>query len=118
MRPCWPSRKSVVQFFVFFLIAVSFGAAQTVTRISSTAGSANGGGSLDILGSGLSTSVAVTVGGRTASPVSALADGSRLTVQVPAGTPGPADVVVGTTTLAGGYTYLNPATILFADDFN
>lgn len=118
MRPCWPSRKSVVQFFIFFLVAVNFGAAQTVTRISPTAGTANGGGNLDILGSGLSTSVAVTVGGQSAAPVSALADGSRLTVTVPAGNAGPANVVVGAATLSSGYTYLNPSTILFADDFN
>lgn len=94
------------------------GAGQTVNRISPTAGTASGGGHLDILGSGLSTSVAVTIGGATASPVSAASNGSRLTVTVPAGSPGAVNVIVGSTTLSGAYTYLNPSTILFADDFN
>lgn len=118
MLRCWPSRKSVAQVLALFLVTVSFAAAQTVARISPTAGTSSGGNNLDILGSGLSTSVAVTIGGQTASPVSAATDGSRLTVTVPAGSPGAVNVVVGSTTLSGGYTYLNPATILFADDFN
>ena len=118
MTRSWPSWTNAAKFFIFFLMAAGLSAAQTVTRISATAGTANGGGILDIMGSGLSTSVPVTIGGQTAPPVSALSDGSRLTVTIPAGTPGAVNVVVGTTTLSGAYTYLNPATILFADDFN
>jgi hypothetical protein len=102
----------------FLLLAASLGSAQTVSRISPTGGSTNGGGSLDILGSGLSTATTVTVGGQSAPAVSALADGSRLTVTIPAGNVGAADVVVGPTTLAGAYTYLTPASILFSDSFN
>src|SRR5215469_15138633 len=91
---------------------------QTISRISPTAGSTAGGGALDIMGSGLTTSTVVTIGGNPATVTSALADGSRLTATLPAGTAGPANVVAGSATLAGGYTYLAPSTILFADAFN
>ena len=92
--------------------------AQTISRVSATAGSTSGGGTLDILGSGLTTSTAVTVGGNAATVTSALADGSRLSATLPAGTVGTVNVTAGSATLSGGYTYLQPASILFADDFN
>lgn len=91
---------------------------QTISRISATAGSTAGGGTLDVIGSGLTTSTAVTVGGNAATVISALADGSRLSATLPAGSAGAANVTAGSATLSGGYTYLVPASILFADDFN
>lgn len=96
--------------------------APTATRVSATAGSTAGGNSMDIYGSNLSTAVTVKIGGTTATVLSAQFDGSRMTVQVPAGTAGPADIVLsnaaGTVTLFGGYTYVAAASVLFADDFN
>lgn len=96
--------------------------APAVARVSATEGSTAGGNSMDIIGSSLSSAVAVTIGGATATTLSALPDGSRMTVQVPAGTAGPADIAVsngtGSVTLSGGYTYIAAASILFADDFN
>jgi len=107
-----------VQSLLLSLLVLSGASAQTISRISPTAGTTAGGGSLDILGSGLSGSMSVTVGGVSAPVVSSQTDGSRITVTVPAGAAGAADVIVGATALSGAYTYLNPATILFADDFN
>jgi len=96
-------------------------AGPAIARISATAGAATGGGQLDVIGSNLS-GVAVTIGGQSASFISGLADGSRLSVKIPAGSIGSASVVAtsssGSATLAGGYTYLDPTTVLFADDFN
>src|SRR5215469_12960814 len=92
--------------------------AQTISRISATAGSTSGGGTLDVMGSGLATSTAVTVGGNAATVTSALSDGSRLSATLPAGAAGTVNVTAGSATLSGGYTYLQPASILFADDFN
>ena len=103
---------------LLLLATISMAAAQTVTRISPTAGTSAGGGRLDVIGTGLSTSTVVTVGGNSATVVSALPDGSRLTATLPPGNVGAANVVVGSVTLSGGYTYLNPASIFFADDFN
>ncbi|HWZ42268.1 MAG TPA: Ig-like domain-containing protein [Candidatus Saccharimonadales bacterium] len=103
---------------LFCSLAIMLTHAQTISRVSATAGTTAGGGALDIMGSGLASSTAVTVKGNAATVTSALADGSRLTATLPSGTAGAADVVVGTVTLTGGYTYLDPATISFADDFN
>jgi hypothetical protein len=106
------------------LVLLSAGSAygQSIARISPTAGTTAGGGNLDILGTGLAGTTAVTVGGHSATILSALTDGSRITVSIPAGAAGPADVVVSaggsSTTLAKGFVYLNSANILFADDFN
>src|SRR5262249_23654321 len=101
-------------------ITVNAGA-PTITRISSTAGPTTGGGRLDIVGTNLSGSLA-QLGGQTAPVISSLPDGTRISVTIPAGASGPANVVVsngnGSATLANGYKYLDPATVLFADDFN
>src|SRR5215467_8642708 len=99
---------------ILFVILATIASAQTASRISPTAGSSTGGGRLDVIGTGLTTSTVVTVGGNRANVISALADGSRLTATVPAGTVGTANVVVGSVTLSGAYSYLNPATIAFA----
>jgi galactose oxidase-like protein/Big-like domain-containing protein/IPT/TIG domain-containing protein/3-keto-disaccharide hydrolase/Kelch motif protein len=95
---------------------------QAISRISPTAGSTAGGGSLDVLGSSLAGTTSVTIGGNSAVVLSAAADGSKVIVRVPAGTAGPADLTLtaggNTTTLSRGYTYLNSSSVLFADDFN
>lgn len=97
-------------------------AAPTLTRISPTSGSTAGGGTMDIYGTSLTLSTTVTIGTQNASVVSAASDGSRMTVNIPTGSAGAANVAVtnqgGSNTLTGGYTYVAPASILFADSFN
>jgi len=97
-------------------------AAPSITRISPTRGSTAGGGTMDIYGSSLNVSTTVTIGIQNASVVSAAADGSRMTVNIPAGSAGAANVAIvnagGGNTLTGGFTYVAPAGILFADSFN
>jgi hypothetical protein len=66
---------------------------------------------------------AVTIGGASAPSISAAADGTLMTVTVPAGAAGAADLVGsnpggGSTTATGAYTYVDPASILFQDAFN
>jgi len=116
------------------IITASFGAFQgtttatvnvtapAISRVSPTQGTTAGGNRMDLMGTNLSTNSTVKIGGQNASVLSALPDGSRMTVQVPPGSLGSANIVVTnagvSTTLAGGYTYVDPLTILFADDFN
>src|SRR5215467_4439832 len=115
-----------ILFFVVLtcLIVLPTGRAssQSITRISPTAGSTLGGGTLDIVGAGLTGTTGVTIGGHGAAILGVSADGSKISVAIPAGAAGPADVVVsgggGTTTLAAGFIYVNSANLLFADDFN
>ncbi len=69
-----------------------------------------GGNRVVLRGSGLSEDAVVTVGGRMVQPADLeLIDTRRLSIVVPAGEPGPADVVVRVgddeITLPGGYTY-------------
>ncbi len=95
----------------------------TITRISPLRGSTAGGDRMDIYGSNLSVNTAITIGGQSATALSASSDGTQMTVTVPAGTAGPADLVGtnpggGSTTVTGAYTYLAPASILFQDSFN
>ncbi len=95
----------------------------TITRISPPRGSTAGGDRMDIYGANLSVNTAVTIGGQSAASLSAAADGTRMTVTVPAGAAGAANLVAtssggGSTTVTGAYTYLNPASILFQDPFN
>jgi hypothetical protein len=96
----------------------------TITRISPMRGSTAGGDRMDIYGSNLSVNTAITIGGQSATVLSALSDGTRMTVTTPAaGTAGPADLVGtnpggGGTTVSGAYTYLAPSSILFQDSFN
>ena len=96
--------------------------APVVARVSPPQGTTAGGNRMDLIGSNLSTSVTVKIGGNTASMLSFQPDGSRMTVTVPTGAAGNVAVVVsnasGSTTVSGGYTYVDPMTILFADDFN
>src|SRR5262249_37679812 len=64
----------------------------------------------------------VTIGTSNATVVSALSDGSRMTVNIPAGVSGAANVAVsnqgGSNTLTAGFTYVAPSSILFQDSFN
>ena len=94
-----------------------------ITRVSPAHGSTAGGDRMDIYGSSLSVNTAVTIQGNNASVLSATADGTRVTVTTPAGVAGSADVVVsnsgtGSSTLTAGFSYVNPASILFQDSFN
>ncbi len=94
-----------------------------ITRISPPRGSTAGGDRMDIYGSNLSVNTTVTIGGQNASSIAAASDGSRMTVTVPAGTAGAANLVAsnpggGSTTQTGAYTYLAPASILFQDSLN
>lgn len=95
----------------------------TITRISPLRGSTAGGDRMDIYGASLNVNTVVTIGGQNATALSAAADGSRMTVTVPAGVAGTADLVAsspggGSTTLTAAYTYVNPSAILFQDAFN
>jgi IPT/TIG domain-containing protein/3-keto-disaccharide hydrolase len=95
----------------------------TITRVSPLRGSTAGGDRMDIYGSNLSVNTTITIGGANAPSISAAADGSRMTVTVPAGAAGAANLVGtnpggGSTTVTGAYTYLAPASILFQDSFN
>ncbi|HTC94526.1 MAG TPA: Ig-like domain-containing protein [Terriglobales bacterium] len=104
------------------ILAAGTAGAQTASRISPTAGSTAGSGRMDILGAGLSSSATVSIGGQSAPVIGAFPDGSQVTVTIPPGAQGPADVVItaggNATTFHGGYTYLDPSVIAFADDFN
>jgi hypothetical protein len=87
--------------------------------ISPPAGTAAGGTLLHVAGSGFVPGTTVTVGGVAATSVT-VPSPTRLTAIVPAGTVGPATVTV---TAPGGsaslpYTFVAPARILLADDFN
>jgi len=80
----------------------------TVTTISPSSGSTNGGTAISITGTDLMTTTSVTIGGVTAYFV--VISSTSLSVITPAGTAGAADVVVTTTggsaTAIGGYTYV------------
>ncbi|HEV2992305.1 MAG TPA: family 16 glycoside hydrolase [Candidatus Angelobacter sp.] len=104
-------------------IAVTSPYAPAITRISPTQGATGGGYSMDIYGSNLKTSDMITIQNQIAEVVSASSDGSMLTVVVPPGVAGAADLVVSDgsgvpTTLAAGFTYRDPSRILFEDPFN
>jgi PKD repeat protein len=84
--------------------------APTITQLDPDHGLTTGG-SVAILGSNLDTVTAVTVAG--ASVSFAVVDATKITIGVPAHTPGPVDIVVtnaaGTATAT--YTYYNPPTV-------
>ncbi|HEV2988434.1 MAG TPA: family 16 glycoside hydrolase [Candidatus Angelobacter sp.] len=95
----------------------------TVSRVSPTSGATTGGSRMDLYGSNLGPTTTVTIQNRKATFVSSLTDGSRMTVTIPAGTAGPADITATNTngthaTVSNGYSYLAPAGILFQDSFN
>ena len=81
----------------------------TVTGITPNSGSANGGSSVTITGTGFSAGATVQLGGATAANVVAVSSTS-ITATTPAHAAGAVDVVVKnsdnqTGTLSGGYTY-------------
>jgi len=92
----------------------------TVTSITPTSGSTNGGTSIQISGTGFASNTTVSVGGAAASNVVA-GSSTSLTATTPPGVAGPADVIVTTgsriVTVAGGFTYVPPGGLLLRDDF-
>lgn len=78
---------------------------------------------MDLYGSNLGSTTTVNIQNRKAAFVSSLADGSRMTVTIPAGTAGPAGITATNTngtnvTVPNGYNYSATAGILFQDSFN
>jgi hypothetical protein len=93
-----------------------------LSRVSPTQGSVNGGNRLDLIGSSFSPNTLVTIGGKTSTILTTSSDGTGMTVLVPSGSIGTADVTAsnnsGSITLSSGYNYIDPSTISFSDDFN
>lgn len=87
--------------------AIDYALAPTITVIAPSSGDEAGGGDVLIFGEGLTSTAAVTFGGKAASSVT-LVDG-RLVVKAPPGSPGPVEVVVTASGLsvskAEGYAY-------------
>jgi len=87
--------------------------APVITSLSKTSGVATSTNSISILGKNFVNGVTVTIGGKTAT-VNTYVDSTQLSVTVPVGTVGKADVIVTnpdgqSVTLAGGYEYLAAA---------
>ncbi len=117
--------KYTICFFCLALIGMGFAvptlqaaqsAAQvvepTVTRAEPDNAVATGGAAITIIGENFQDSATVTIGGNAASNVIFVSP-TELSVEVPAGTAGSADVVVTnpdgkSATLAGGFTYTKP----------
>ena len=117
--------KRIIYFFSLVLIGVwlaapSLQAAQssaqsvapTLTRVEPDNDMVTGGVTVQIIGENFQDGATVTIGGNTASNVIFVSP-TELTVEVPAGTAGSADVVVTnpdgkSDTLAGSFTYTKP----------
>jgi hypothetical protein len=88
--------------------------APTISSISATQRSANGGNSVTITGTNMWNVNRVTIGGAEAE-ITSLPNLTSVVVTAPPGTVGAQDLVVSTpgpsTTSVGGYTYLSPPTI-------
>ena len=86
----------------------------TVTQISPSSGPYQGGYSVTLTGTELTSTSGVTVGGAAATNVTAL-DGGHVSFTMPAGSLGAANVVIttqgGTATLSNGFTYDSPPVI-------
>jgi hypothetical protein len=93
--------------------------APTISRLSPPEGRSTGGTLLQIDGTNFASGTAVTVGGLAAGNVTIVSP-TRLTAVAPAGTVGPAPVVVtnGSGSATATFTYLADASVLLADDFN
>ena len=91
------------------LVYADAGGTRTAYAVAPSHGPAAGGIAVHILGTGL-TGAAVTIGGAAAAALASSTD-VELDVTLPAGTPGPADVVVGAQTLAGAFVYDAPLAV-------
>ena len=94
----------------------------TLTRVAPDNADVTGGATVRIIGRDFQDGATVTIGGKAASNVIFVSP-SALTVKVPAGVAGSADVVVTnpdgkSATLAGGFTYIEPPPILTHVDPN
>ncbi|MCI0342028.1 MAG: IPT/TIG domain-containing protein [Planctomycetales bacterium] len=86
--------------------------APTLTAISPTSGPTAGGTAVTLTGTGFLSGATVTIGGAAATTVTVVS-ATTITATSPAGTAGPANVVVTnvdsqSATLAGGFTYVAP----------
>lgn len=89
-------------------------AAPTVTSISPTAGPVGGGTTAVIIGTNFSTTSSITFGGTDVAAFT-VNSATQITVTTPAGSVGPADVIVmtsgGAATLTSGFTYVAAPTV-------
>src|SRR5208282_5012364 len=94
--------------------------APVITGLDTTSGPIGGGTSVTITGTDLGLATGVTVGGAPATGLSANTDTS-VTITTPAGSAGPADVIVTTpygdsgVSGAGAFTYVNAPVITGLD---
>ena len=84
----------------------------TLTRVEPNNDMVSGGANVQIIGEDFQDGVTVTIGGNAASNVIFVSP-TELTIEVPPGTAGSADIVVTnpdgqSDTLAGGFTYIEP----------
>jgi hypothetical protein len=102
-------------------LVVSASAAPTLSAVSPSSGPSSGGTQVTITGTGFVAGTAVTFGGAAATGIT-ITSGTSLTAVTPAHAAGAVNVVVsnsnGTATLAGGFTYTAPGTVLLSDNFN
>ncbi|MFC1706259.1 IPT/TIG domain-containing protein, partial [Planctomycetota bacterium] len=95
--------------------AFNSAATPTLTAISPIHGPTTGSATLTLTGQNFLPGMTVTVGGKTATAVSASYEYKSATVVTPGGTAGARDVVVshlgGSATLASGYTYYDPPAV-------
>jgi hypothetical protein len=93
----------------------TYGAPPTFSAVSPATGSTSGGTTITITGAGLDTATGVTVDGVPATNL-VLVNSGTITVDTPAGTVGPVDVVVttpfGTATGTGVFAYGTPPAII------
>ena len=100
---------STAAFWQFFGTYSPLKVPTTVTSISPNNGLAAGGTSVTILGEGFAAGATVIIGGAVATSV-VVVSGGCITCTTPAGSAGPANVVVisnGASTLTNGFTYSN-----------
>ena len=87
----------------------------TATSLTVASGSTAGGKDTVLIGSGLTGTTGITVGGTAATGLGVISDTSVAFTTPSSGTDGAKDVVVttpnGSATLSGGFTYLTPPTI-------
>jgi formylglycine-generating enzyme required for sulfatase activity len=104
--PEWSDRD------IGFRVARSPFASPSLTAVSPALGSTVGGTAITLTGTRLSGATSVTVGGAAATSVQVVND-TTVTAVTPPGTAGVRDVTftnpVGTSTIAGGFTYQNQA---------